>query len=163
MIRAERAGDEGAIAALITEAFAAAPHSSGTEAKIVDGLREAGALTISLVAEDAGRLIGHVAFSPVTIADEQHGWFGLGPVSVAPDRQARGIGSRLIYAGLDRLRTIGAKGCVLLGDPGYYGRFGFRADARLIYPGPPPEYFLALPLNGKDAAGEVAYHAAFAG
>ena len=162
MIRAERAGDEHAIAALITETFATAPHSSGTEAKIVEDLRAAGALTVSLVAEQDGRIVGHIAFSPVTVAGEDRGWFGLGPVAVLPKHQAKGIGSALIEAGLAQLRDLGATGCVLLGDPAYYRRFGFGADPRLTFEGPPPEYFQALRLGDDAAEGEVAYQPAFA-
>ena len=122
-IRAEEAGDEPAIAALITKTFATAPHSDGTEADIVDALRTAGALTISLVAEVDGKLVGHVAFSPVTIGGENRGCFGLGPVAVLPERQGQGIGSALIQAGLEELRDKGACGCVVLGEPSYYSRF----------------------------------------
>ena len=161
MIRAAREGDEPAIAALITEAFATAAHSSGTEASIVEGLRQAGALALSLVAEQDGRVLGYVAFSPVTIAGEDRGWFGLGPVAVLPRFQQGGIGGALIEAGLSELRRSKAKGCVLLGDPAYYGRFGFQADPRLVLPGVPAEYFQALRLADEEAEGEVAYHPAF--
>ena len=161
MIRSERAGDEPEIAALITEAFATAPHSSGTEAKIVEGLRAAGALAVSLVAAHEGRIVGHIAFSPVTITSGDGGWFGLGPVAVLPECQRTGIGGALIHAGLAELRAIGAKGCVVLGDPEYYGRFGFRADKALSFPGPPPEYFQALRFAEDSAHGEVQYHRAF--
>ncbi|MGX5736460.1 GNAT family N-acetyltransferase [Bosea thiooxidans] len=166
-IRAEQPGDIDAIRALTTEAFATAPHRSGTEAAIVDGLRAAGALTLSLVAvagdgTDAA-LLGHVAFSPVTIDGADRGWFGLGPVSVRPGRQRGGIGSALIREGLRRLRASGAGGCVLLGDPAYYGRFGFAADPALVLEGVPPEYFMRLAFGGDVPAGTVRYHAAFDG
>ena len=121
-------------------------------------LRSAGALTVSLVAEQEGELFGHVAFSPVTIGQEDRGWFGLGPVAVQPGHQNRGIGSKLIEAGLAQLRSSGASGCVVLGEPEYYARFGFRADPRLTFPGPPPEYFQALRWSDHSAQGEVAYH-----
>ena len=160
-IRADRPGDEAAISRLITEAFATAPHSSGTEARIVDDLRSAGALTVSLIAEREGRLVGHVAFSPVTIAGANRGWFGLGPVAVLPGYQEQGIGAQLIKSGLGELRAIGAKGCVVLGDPGYYARFGFIANSRLAFAGPPPDYFQTLRFGDDQAGGEVAYHSAF--
>ena len=160
-IRAERPGDEAAISRLITEAFAPAPHSNGTEARIVDHLRSAGALTVSLVAELDDRLAGHVALSPVTIAGSDRGWFGLGPIAVLPEYQGQGIGAALIEAGLAELRRHGAKGCVLLGDPGYYRRFGFRADPRLTLPDVPPEYFQAVRWSDNQAEGEAAYHPAF--
>lgn len=160
--RPETHADAAAVGALVTAAFLTAEHGSGTEAAIVAALRTAGALTVSLVAEDsAGTLLGHVAFSPVTIAGRDSGWHGLGPVAVAPDRQRAGIGGLLVRAGLDRLKALGGQGCVVLGDPAYYGRFGFRADPRLTYGGAPPVYFQALAFGGDLPLGEVAYHPAF--
>ncbi len=157
-IRPERPGDAAAIRAVTAAAFAGAPHASGTEAAIVDALRDAGALSLSLVAIEAGKVAGHVAFSPVTIAGREAGWLGLGPASVRPDLQRRGIGSALIRAGLDQ---SAAAGCVVLGDPGYYARFGFVPDPGLTYAGAPPAYFVALPLAGPVPRGAVAYHPAF--
>ncbi|KEX96141.1 GCN5 family acetyltransferase, partial [Brucella ceti B1/94] len=89
------------------------------------------------------------------------GWYGLGPVSVLPARQGEGIGGKLIREGLAQLRGAGARGCVLLGDLGYYGRFGFKADARQKLPGVPPEYFQCLAFGPDMPQGDVAYHAAF--
>ena len=146
---------------MITKAFAAALHSSGTEANIVEGLRKGGALTLSLVAEQDGRIVGHIAFSPVTITGEDRGWYGLGPVAVLPEHQGEGIGAALVEAGLAQLRALRARGCVLLGDPAYYQRFGFRADPRLVLPGIPAEYFQTVRLSDDEAEGEVAYHPAF--
>ena len=166
-IRPEQPADSDAIRALTTEAFATAPHSSGTEAVIVDGLRAAGALTLSLVAveddEKSNEILGHVAFSPVTIDGAERDWFGLGPVSVRPGRQRGGIGSGLIREGLRRLREMGAGGCVLLGDPAYYGRFGFANDPALVLEGVPPDYFMRLGFGAELPAGTVRYHAAFDG
>jgi putative acetyltransferase len=102
-----------------------------------------------------------VAFSPVTINGEAVRWFGLGPVSVEPAMQRRGIGRALIRDGLERLRSAGAEGCVLLGDPAYYRRFGFVSDPKLRYGDVPPEYFQRLSFNGAEPEGEVAYHAGF--
>ncbi len=163
IIRPETADDITAIRVLTNAAFADVPYSDGTEAEIVDRLRSDGALTVSLVAEIDGVVVGHVTFSPVEIADGAQNWFGLGPVSVDPGRQKGGIGTTLVKAGLDQLRKAGANGCVLLGDPGYYGRFGFRHHDALTFPGPPPEYFLALALRGSLASGIVQYHKAFYG
>jgi putative acetyltransferase len=132
-------------------AFEGRPYAAGTEPFIVLALRRAGALTISLVAELDSRVVGHVAFSPVAISDgagvSPPGWFGLGPVSVLPELQGRGIGTALIEEGLRRLRTLGAAGCLLEGDPAYYGRFGFRHHAGLMYEGAPPEVVQALQGN----------------
>ncbi|MRX50708.1 GNAT family N-acetyltransferase [Paracoccus sp. S-4012] len=164
--RPETAEDREVIAALIEAAFAGAAHASGREAEIVAGLRRAGGLTLSLVAEDQGAVVGHVAFSPVSIAGEggaaaADGWFGLGPVAVRPDRQRGGVGTGLIHAGLARLRDAGARGCVVLGDPAYYRRFGFAPDPALRLDGVPPEYFMRLVLAGPLPAGRVTYHPAF--
>lgn len=160
-LRDETAGDIEAIRQLTKAAFAPMPYSSQTEAEIIDALRAADALTVSLVAVEDGEIVGHIAFSPVTIDGSDTGWYGLGPVSVRPDRQRAGIGSALIREGLDRLKKAGAKGCVLLGDPGYYRRFGFENHAELRYPGPPPEYFMGLSFDGRVPSGEVAYHEGF--
>ena len=160
-IRPERSGDVVGISSLIARAFASAPHSNGFEQSIVLGLREAGALTVSLVAEEANSLVGHVAFSPVSVTDGSRSWFGLGPVAVEPSRQKLGIGSALINEGLRRLRDLGAAGCVVLGEPEYYGRFGFSHHPGLQYPGPPPEYFLASSFGGPLPKGEVVFHASF--
>ncbi len=106
-------------------------------------------------------LIGHVALSPVSVSDGSTHWFGVGPISVLPEHQRRGIGSVLMMAALAALRQHGAQGCVLLGDPGYYGRFGFRATPDLLLPGVPPEYFQALHVGTTTPHGIVTYHPAF--
>ena len=160
-IRAERPGDSEPIASVTRQAFASALHSDGNEAEIVDALRAADALTLSLVADDGGEIVGHAAFSPVAIDGRDVGWFGLGPVSVRPDRQGVGIGAALIRAGLADLRAAGAKGCVVLGDPDYYGRFGFAVDPALTYPGVPADYFQALDFRDDRLRGVVSYHPAF--
>lgn len=163
-IRTETPADHDAITRLITTAFATAAHASGTEAAIVQRLRARGQLTISLVAEEAGEVIGQIAFSPVTISDGATGWYGLGPIAVLPAFQSSGVGRRLIEHGLDALRALGAEGCVLLGDPAYYGRFGFSSGPDLVYPGPPAEYFQSLALRASaKAVGAVSYDSAFDG
>jgi putative acetyltransferase len=160
--RGERPGDEPAIAALTEAAFRDARHSRGNEAAIVGKLRAAGDLTLSLVLENADEaIVGHAAFSPVAIADGSRGWFGLGPVSVIPLRQRSGIGSLLIEQGLERLRAMGANGCVVLGDPSYYGRFGFRHDPGLVFAEAPAEYFQVLHFAGPMPTGRVSYAPAF--
>lgn len=160
-IRPETAADVAAIHDLTVAAFRDAPHTSHTEQFIVRDLRAAGVLSLSLVAEDDGVAVGHVAVSPVSISDGSRGWFGLGPISVRPDRQGRGVGSRLMHGALQALRERGAAGCVLLGDPAYYGRFGFRAEPGLVLPGVPPEYFQAIAFGPSLPGGDVSYHAAF--
>lgn len=160
-IREEYSADIAAIEAVTVAAFKQAPHSAQTEHFIVRELRNNGALVVSLVAEEQGTVIGHVAISPVTVAKENVGWYGLGPVSVEPSRQGCGIGSQLIQAALQQLRNLNANGCVVLGEPDYYARFGFSAMANLLLPGVPAEYFQAIVFNGPPPVGEVAYHPAF--
>ena len=162
LIRPETPADAAAISALTTAAFANAEHSDGTEAQIIERLRAADALLLSLVAIQDGHIIGHAAYSDVTVGGQDLGWVGLGPVSVAPTRQAGGIGSALIREGLSRLKTS-RKGCVVLGDPGYYARFGFAVTPGLTYPGVLPEYFMALRWDGAPPQGEVAYQPGFTG
>jgi putative acetyltransferase len=159
-IRPEAPGDAPAIAALITDAFLTAAHADGTEAAIVDGLRAAGALSLSLVALDGDTLAGHVAASPVTI-DGRPGWAGIGPLAVRDDHRRQGIGAALVTAALDALRARGLAGAVLVGDPRYYARFGFAARPGLTVPGIPDEYVLALPFAGDAPNGAIAYHPAF--
>jgi predicted N-acetyltransferase YhbS len=161
MIRPESPGDVETIHALTATAFQHAPHTSHTEHLIVDALRAAGQLTVSLVDERQGALVGHVAVSPVTVSGHIPGWFGLGPISVLPGYQGIGVGSDLVRTALQQLRELGAAGCVVLGEPAYYGRFGFRAEAGLVLPGVPAEYFQALGFAGRVPPGEVAYHEAF--
>ena len=160
-IRPETAADVAAIEAVTAGAFVNAPHTSHTEQFIISALREAGQLSISLVAEADGTVIGHVAVSPVSISDGACGWFGLGPLSVLPEHQGRGVGSRLMHEALRILRERGAAGCVVLGEPAYYGRFGFLADAGLVLADVPPEYFLALSLDASRPHGAVSYREAF--
>jgi len=149
------------ISEITRAAFANHPHSNQTEEFIVHALRAANALTVSLVAEVGGKVTGHVAFSPVTISDSSPGWFGLGPVSVLPEFQKQGIGKSLINDGLSRLKSQGANGCVLVGPPEYYKRFGFRNFPHLILDGVPQEYFLALSFDNQEAQGAVTFHACF--
>lgn len=161
IIRAEIPADIDSIHALTAAAFATAGHSSHTEQFIVDALRVRGELSVSLLAEHEGLLLGHVAVSPVAVSDGSTGWYGLGPISVLPARQGQGIGAALMRAAIAALRQQDARGCVLLGEPGYYGRFGFRAAPGLVLPGVPAEYFQALCLQPPLAQGEVRYSPAF--
>jgi putative acetyltransferase len=162
VIRRERPEDVSAIHQLTLEAFENAAHTSHTEHLIVDGLRTAGVLTISLVAERDGRIVGHVALSPVEISDGSDRWFGLGPISVAPDQQRCGVGTLLMSQAIQELKGLQAAGCVLLGDPAYYRKFGFQPDPGLILAGVPAEYFQALQLDcATQPKGVVTYHSAF--
>jgi putative acetyltransferase len=161
-IRDERAEDAQAIRRVTNAAFKLNSHASGTEAAIIEALREANALTVSLVATMDNEVVGHVAFSPITIDGRNLSWFGLGPVSVKPELHGHGIGSALIREGLSRLKQAGATGCVLLGDPAFYRRFGFENDPALHYEGAPAQYFMSLYFHDVNPSGKVAFHKGFA-
>ena len=121
-VRAESSQDVRAIREVHVAAF-----PSPAEASLVEALRNAGDLTVSLVAEHEERIVGHVAFSPVTLEDNPQNVPGLGlaPMAVVPEHQQRGIGSRLIREGLQRCQALGYAFVVVLGHPEYYPRFGF--------------------------------------
>ena len=161
VIRDEAAADAEQIGAVTAAAFENMEISDHTEQFVVEALRAANALTVSLVAELDGRIVGHIAFSPVTMSDGTPDWYGLGPVSVLPACQGQGIGKALIEAGLARLKTINARGCCLVGHPEYYGRFGFENVSGLGLEGVPPEAFFALAFDGPMPHGSVTFHEAF--
>ena len=162
IVREEALGDSDGVRTVVETAFRDMPFSSQTEHRIVDAMRDADALTLSLLAvEDNGTVVGHVAFSTVEINGDDMGWYGLGPVAVLPGRQRVGIGSALILNGLDRLRKLSAAGCVVVGDSRYYRRFGFVPEPGLVYDGAPAEYFMAISFGGKVPTGEVTFHPAF--
>lgn len=163
IIRPETPADAEAISAVTQAAFLEAEHSDQTEHLIIDRLRAADALSISLVAEDSEGIVGHIAFSHVRVEHGEGSWYGLCPLSVAPDRQGQGIGSRLVKAGLDMLERMQAAGCVVAGDPDYYGRLGFLNSEALNTDGIPNEYFMFLSLHGSKPSGIVHYHPGFYG
>lgn len=161
-IRPETPGDVATIFKLTEQAFRGQTYADGTEPLINDRLREAGALTLSLVADARGLIVGHIAFSKVEIEGAFDGFYALGPLSVMPERHKRGIGTKLVEAGLQQLRDAHeARGVILLGDPAYYARFGFVSDERLTYHGEPSAYLQCLVLSGEMPSGEVAFHPAF--
>lgn len=161
-IRAETPRDAAAIHAVNAAAF-----PTPAEADLVDRLRAAGALTVSLAAESDGRVVGAIAFSPVTIDGSPTQGLGLAPVAVHPDRRQQGIGSALIRSGLEECRVRGAAFVVVLGEPEFYSRFGFAAASRF---GLSNEYgvdepFQAMELRSgalEGVRGLVRYHAEFA-
>jgi putative acetyltransferase len=161
-LRDEVNEDAAVITSVTVAAFETLEISSHTEQFIVEALRTAGALTLSLVAEVDGRVVGHIAFSPVSISDGTPGWYGLGPVSVLPDYQRQGIGKALIREGLTRLKALGARGCCLVGHPEYYPKFGFQNVPGLVVEGVPDEAFFALGFDGQIPQGEVTFHEGFA-
>lgn len=162
-IRAETSADVDAIRRITELAFGAAPYASGDEHEIVDRLRTAGALSLSLVASIDDEVVAHVAFSPATATDGSHPWYALGPVSVTPVQQRRGIGSMLIERGLATLRAGGALGCVLVGDPNYYQRFGFQRSPQNSPEEDYAEYFMIKRFTDIEPSGAVAFHEAFSG
>jgi putative acetyltransferase len=161
VVRSETEADVSAITEVTVAAFKTLAISHHTEQFIIVALRAAQALAVSLVAESDGRVIGHIAFSPVTISDGTRSWCGLGPVSVLPACQRQGVGQALIREGLARLKAMKAQGCCLVGHPDYYRKFGFKHMPGLVLEGVPPEVFFALSFDGHSPQGAVAFHEAF--
>ena len=160
-VRSETGADAGAIAEVTAAAFRTLEISNHTEQFIISALRAAKALTVSLVADVDGRVVGHIALSPVAISDGTRNWYGLGPVSVLPEYQRQGIGKALMQEGLSRLKNMNAQGCCLVGHPDYYGKFGFKNMPGLVLEGVPQEFFLALSFDGHTPQGAVIFHDAF--
>lgn len=127
MIRPEQTGDESGIRRVHEAAF-----PTPAEGRLVDALREAGKLVVSLVALDGAEVVGHIAFSPVRLegAPDVGTGLGLAPVAVLPARQRQGIGGRLIRAGLAECERLGYQFVIVLGHPEYYPRFGFVLASR---------------------------------
>jgi len=161
VIRNETDADIGAITEVTIAAFKTLKISNHTEQFIIEALRAAKALTVSLVAEVDGHVIGHIAFSPVNISDGTQNWYGLGPVSVLPEYQRKGIGKSLIKEGLSQLKELNAQGCCLVGHPDYYKKLGFKNMSGLIHEGVPHEVFFALSFDGHIPQGTVIFHEGF--
>ena len=165
-IRSFGLADAGAVREVHLEAFAGREN----EARLVESLHAASAAPVSLVAVDeaSGGVVGHVLFSPVEIRDgrESIRAVGLAPVGVLPGYQGKGVGSRLIRAGLEACRKSGYDAVVLLGEPGYYSRFGFdrASDYGLSNEYGVDEYFMAVELRSgalDGAGGNVRYRPEF--
>ena len=161
IIRKETVADVEAITEVTIAAFKNHPISHQTEHFIINALRDADALTISLTAEIDARVVGHIAFSPVKISDGTKDWYGLGPISVLPEYQRRGVGKSLIKKGLSLLKELGGQGCALVGDPNYYKRFGFKNYPELVHEGVPQEVFLVLPFDENIPQGTILFHEGF--
>ena len=161
IIRNETISDIEAISKVTIAAFQNLQISNHTEQFIINALRKADALTISLIADIDGQVVDHISFSPVTISDGAIGWYGLGPVSVLPEQQKKGIGKSLIIEGFSLLKKFGGQGCVLVGHPDYYKRLGFQNFPELVCEGVPPEVFFALPFTGMVPKGTVMFHKGF--
>ncbi len=153
IVRPEQPADLAAIHRVLRQAFA-----REAEAALVDRLRQRGVSTLSLVAVEAGQVVGHILFTPVTITSSAANSeaVALGPLAVAPARQRRGLGSALVRAGLGRLRRAGHAAVIVLGHPDYYPRFGFKPaqsfGIRWEHP-VPDEAFMALELHAGALAG----------
>ncbi|WP_064691912.1 GNAT family N-acetyltransferase [Rhizobium aegyptiacum] len=160
-IRYEMPADVDAIEDLTSAAFKPMPYSEGTEAEIIRRLRLSGDLAISLVADEEGEILGHVAFSPVTIDGVHDGWFGLGPISVAPQRQRQGIGRALIARGIESLKAMGASGCALIGNPEVYGGAGFSSDGQLTYHNLDTRFVQRIVFRGAAPSGVLRFAPAF--
>jgi len=161
LIREEVPDDIYAIGSLVERAFANHPHSQQTEHIIVRELRAAGQLILPKVVMLDGKIIGYATFSPVRLKPAHEGWYGLGPVAVDPAHQGVGFGSMLIELALEQLKRGGARGCVVLGEPDFYCRFGFARAPGLTFEGAPPEYFLAQAFGGPIPCACASYHEAF--
>jgi len=160
-IRKEQPTDYASIYRLTQIAFEPKAFSDGTEADVIDRLRASGDLIISLVAQIDTDLVGHVAFSPVVIGQLTVDWYGLGPISVHPDHQLKGIGSSLIQEGFMMLQERQANGCALIGDPKYYSRFGFVSDGKVQYQDVPGENVQWLSFGKQRPTGELMFSPAF--
>jgi putative acetyltransferase len=156
-IRDETVADHAAVGRLHRLAF-----GGGAEARLVDALRRSGAAAVSLVAECGGGVVGHVLLSRLISPPDA---LALAPLAVLPDQQRRGVGSALVRAALERARAGGWAAVFVLGDPAFYGRFGFEAEAARGYASPyAGEHFMAVrlgpgPLPG---AGAMIYPEPFA-
>lgn len=163
VIRAEEERDWAAVHALNASAF-----ETPAEAGLVSALRVQAQPVISLVAEHAGSVVGHILFSPVTLSGHVGlKIMGLAPMAVAPSHQRHGIGSALVRAGLERCSALGVGAVVVLGHPEYYPRFGFSPSLGFgigsEYEAPDEAFMVAELQPGflRGASGIIQYHAAF--
>jgi putative acetyltransferase len=163
LIRLEEAADYDAVYSVNVAAFPTA-----SEAILVNALRDQANPVISLVAEEADRVIGHILFSPVALSGNTGiQVMGLAPMAVIPDCQNHGVGSKLVASGLAHCRGMGVSAVVVLGHPEYYPRFGFLPSSRFGMDSDyqvPEEIFMAMELEPGvlgESAGRAKYHAAF--
>jgi putative acetyltransferase len=146
-------------------ALNAAAFDTDAEAWLVERLRDDGVLALSLVAVVYETIIGHIAFSPVTVDGHPTRGVGLAPLAVAAEQRGRGVGAKLVRAGIDACRQAGFEFVVVLGEPGYYRRFGFDSASRFgltnVYGVDDPFMALALRNDAPPAGGQVRYGPAF--
>lgn len=160
-LRGERNADHAGIRFVTEAAFRNMPYAGGDEQYVIERLRAAGALTISLVAVLGREIIGHIAFSPAIAADPTDPWFALGPVSVLPAYQGQGVGSALINLGLSEVNELGALGCILTGNPEYYRRFGFELSPQNAPANEPEDFFMLKRFTTTNPIGAFQFHQAF--
>lgn len=161
ILREERPGDEAAIHDLVRRAFIGRPYADGDEQEVVDRLRADGDLLLSLVAEQDGKIIGQITYSPAVLVNGDQDWVVLGPVAVDPDNQGRGIGRALIEEGEAMMRGRGMAGITVLGNPAIYGRFGFAQNTPMWLAGELGWAFQVKSLSGPIPATEQRYVRAF--
>ena len=161
IVRHEISSDFADIGRITELAFRDRPYAAGDEQKVIERLRASEALVLSLVAIEAGELIGHIAFSPAELSDGSQPWFALGPVSVVPDQQGKGVGSTLIRKGLGGIRSLGALGCILTGNPAYYHRFGFELTPEHVPSNESEDYFMLKMMGNQQPAGRFSFHRGF--
>ena len=163
LIRAEETNDRDSVYAVHASAF-----ETSSEADLVDALREQARPIISLVAEDNGKVVGHIMFSPASLSGHPDvAVMGLAPMAVAPEHQRQGIGSALVRAGLEHCKEMGFVAVIVLGHPTYYPRFGFSPSSRFGIDCEyevPEEVFMALELEPGTLSGKTGtmkYHVVF--
>lgn len=164
-IRPEQANDYEVIYDITKRAFAPMPFSEGDEQDLINRLRDNDALEISLVAQIGSDIVGHIAFSKAfpenETAKDEADFYTLGPIAVEPKLQRSGIGSALIYAGINMLREREAKCCILIGNTDYYQRFGFETAPHLCPKGEPADHYMILPLALKNIDSIIGFHPLF--
>lgn len=160
-VRAEKAGDEAAIRALTLRAFDGHPFSNGDEADVIERLRKDGDLALSLVAQQDGAIIGHAAWSAARLSNGEDGWMVLGPISVDPLHQRKGVGRALIAAGEAAMMAQGVKGITVLGDPAIYRKFGFVQHTAMRLEGELGAYLQVKSFGAAIPSAEITYAAAF--
>lgn len=160
-IRNEVSADVAAVAELTKAAYADHFYSEEAGPSILEDLRSADALVLSLVAELKGKIVGHLAVSSVTISDGSLNWYGLGPLSVAPEYQGYKVATTLVHHGLATLRGKGAQGCALIGLPAFFARFGFFNHGALRHDGVPREVYVRKLVDGDWPRGEISFHQAY--